>query len=42
MEATMDHVRIEIANRVASVILDRPPVNALSYQTFDEIALAME
>jgi enoyl-CoA hydratase len=38
----MDHVRIEIADRVATVVLDRPPVNALAYQTFAEIAEAME
>lgn len=38
----MEHVRIEIADRVATVTIDRPPVNALSYQTFDEIAQAME
>jgi len=38
----MEHVRIEIGDRVAHVILDRPPVNALAYQTFDEIATAME
>ena len=38
----MDHIRIEIVERVATVTLDRPPVNALSYQTFEEIAQAME
>jgi enoyl-CoA hydratase len=38
----MDHVRIDIADRVATVTLDRPPVNALTAQTFEEVALAME
>ena len=38
----MDHVRIEIADRVATVTIDRPPVNALAYQTFEDIARAME
>lgn len=37
-----EHVRIQIVDRVAHVILDRPPVNALAYQTFEEIASAME
>lgn len=38
----MEQVRVEIADGIAQVILDRPPVNALSYQTFDELASAME
>lgn len=38
----MDHIRIEVVGRVATVTLDRPPVNALTYQTFEEIAQAME
>jgi enoyl-CoA hydratase len=38
----MEHVTIDVADRVATVTLDRPPVNALSYQTFEEIAGAME
>jgi enoyl-CoA hydratase len=38
----MQHVTIEVSDRVATVTIDRPPVNALDYQTFDEIALAME
>jgi enoyl-CoA hydratase len=38
----MDHVRIEIADRVATVTIDRAPVNALAYRTFEEIACAME
>ncbi len=38
----MEHVRIEVAGGVAHVILDRPPVNALSYQTMEELASAME
>ena len=37
----MEHVSIEVSDRIATVTLDRPPVNALSYQTFDEIAQAM-
>lgn len=38
----MEHVRIDITDGVAVVTLDRPPVNALSGQTFDEITEAME
>ncbi|MGD9701226.1 MAG: enoyl-CoA hydratase-related protein [Acidimicrobiia bacterium] len=38
----MEHVHTEIRDRVAVVTLDRPPVNALSYQTFEEIAQTME
>jgi enoyl-CoA hydratase len=38
----MEHVQIDITDGIAVVTLDRPPVNALSYQTFDEIAQAME
>lgn len=38
----MEHVRISVDDRIATVTLDRRPVNALSYQTFDEIAMAME
>jgi enoyl-CoA hydratase len=38
----MEHIKVDITERVAVVTLDRPPVNALAYQTFDEIAGAME
>ena len=38
----MEHIHIEIDDRVAVVTLDRPPVNALAYQTFEELAQAME
>jgi enoyl-CoA hydratase len=38
----MEHVRVEIADRVAIVTLDRPPVNALDEQTFVEIAEAFD
>ncbi len=38
----MEHIRIETQDRVAVVTLDRPPVNALASQTFDEITEAME
>lgn len=38
----MEHIHIEVLDRVAIVTLDRPPVNALAYQTFDELAQAME
>jgi enoyl-CoA hydratase len=38
----MEHVRIEIEDRVAVVTLDRPPVNALANQTFEELTDAME
>jgi enoyl-CoA hydratase len=36
----VENVRVEIRDRVAVVTLDRPPVNALDYQTFAEIAEA--
>ena len=38
----MEHVRVEVADRIALVTLDRPPVNALSEQTFLEIAEAFD
>ena len=38
----MEHVQMETIDRIAVVTLDRPPVNALAYQTFDELAQAME
>lgn len=38
----MEHVHVEINDGIAVVSLSRPPVNALSYQTFAEIAEAME
>ena len=34
----MEHVRVEIKDRIATVTLDRPPVNALTHQTFLELA----
>jgi enoyl-CoA hydratase len=37
----MDHISIDIRDRVAVVTLDRPPVNALANQTFTEITMAM-
>jgi enoyl-CoA hydratase len=36
----VDNVKIDIHDHVAVVTLDRPPVNALDYQTFSEIAEA--
>lgn len=36
------HVRVAIADRIAVVTLDRPPVNALAYRTFEELATTME
>ncbi len=36
------HVNVEVHDLVAIVTIDRPPVNALSYRTFEEIAGAME
>ena len=36
----MEYVKIEMQDRVAVVTLDRPPVNALDYQMFSEIAEA--
>jgi enoyl-CoA hydratase len=36
------HVTVEVHDRVAVVTIDRPPVNALSYQTFEEIAGSMD
>jgi enoyl-CoA hydratase len=38
----MEHVQLDIDGGIAVVTLNRPPVNALSYQTFAEIAEAME
>jgi enoyl-CoA hydratase len=38
----MEHVNIEVSDKIAVVTIDRPPVNALSYQTFTEISEAME
>jgi enoyl-CoA hydratase len=38
----VDHISIAIDDRVAVVTLDRPPVNALANQTFEEITEAME
>ncbi len=38
----MDHISIFIEDGVAVVTLDRPPVNALANQTFEEITEAME
>ena len=35
-------VRVEIADRVATVTLDRPPVNALSSDFYTEISAALE
>lgn len=36
----MENVKVEVRDRVAVVTIDRPPVNALDYQTFAEIAEA--
>ena len=38
----MEHIGIEIEDRLAVVTIDRPPVNALASQTFDELTEAME
>jgi enoyl-CoA hydratase len=38
----MDNVRIDINGAVATVTLDRPPVNALDEQTFAELAQAFD
>lgn len=38
----MEHVRVEIADHIAMVTLDHPPVNALTEQTFLEIAEAFD
>src|ERR1700722_2337586 len=42
MEAALENVRVEIADQIAVVTLDRPPVNALDGQTWRELALAFE
>jgi enoyl-CoA hydratase len=34
----MTHLRLEIANHIATIVLDRPPVNALTGDMFREIA----
>jgi enoyl-CoA hydratase len=36
------HIRVEIADRVAAVTLDRPPVNALSSGLYEEIGTVLE
>jgi enoyl-CoA hydratase len=41
-ESTVEHISIDIDDRVAVVTLDRPPVNALANQTFEEIIEAMQ
>ena len=38
----MDHVSIEITNRIALVTFGRPPVNALDHQSFSELAEAFQ
>jgi enoyl-CoA hydratase len=38
----VDHVRLERSARIATVTLDRPPVNALDSQTFRELADAFD
>jgi len=38
----MDHISISVEDRVAVVTLDRPPVNALANQTFEEVTAAMQ
>ncbi len=35
-------VRVEVADRVATLTLDRPPVNALSSGFYQEISAALE
>lgn len=42
MENDFEHVTIEVTDRVALVTFDLPPVNALTYQLFEELAQAME
>jgi enoyl-CoA hydratase len=39
---SFEHITVEVADGVAIVSLNRPPVNALASQTFEEVALAME
>ncbi len=38
----MEHVRVDVVERIATVTLDRPPVNALDYRMFEELAATME
>jgi enoyl-CoA hydratase len=40
--AASGQVRIEIADRVAALTLDRPPVNALSSEFYEQISAALE
>ncbi len=40
MEPELENVRIDVDGHVATVTLDRPPVNALDQRTFREIGLA--
>jgi len=37
VNAVMKHVRVEISERIATITLDRPPVNALNAQAFREL-----
>jgi enoyl-CoA hydratase len=39
---TFEHITVAVSDGVAIVSLNRPPVNAMASQTFEEIALAME
>ena len=38
----MKHIRVEIADRIATITIARPPVHALDAQTFRELTLAFQ
>src|SRR5579863_5467827 len=42
MDLALDNVKVEVADQVAMVTLDRPPVNALDSQTWHELATAFD
>jgi enoyl-CoA hydratase len=42
MEPNLDNVRVEVADQVALVTLDRPPVNALDSHTWRQLAIAFD
>jgi enoyl-CoA hydratase len=42
MDAEIQNVRIEVSEQVATVTLDRPPVNALDTRTWRELAVAFD
>lgn len=42
MQTTLDNVEVQVADKIAVVNLNRPPVNALDSQTWHEVAVAFD